>query len=184
MERVGLLEERAGQSDHFAALCHIIIGQQLSVASARAIRGRFEAHFGTQPSPAKVRELPEENVKPLGLSAAKARYLRSLAAHVEEGHLEITKLEALSEDEIRAEIVAVNGLGPWSADMFLMFHLNREDVLPVGDLGIREAMRRLYGLDARPTPAQMEDISQPWRPYRTLACRYLWAFLDLPKDAG
>lgn len=183
MERVGPLEERAGQGDHFAALCHIIIGQQLSVASARAIRGRFEAHFGAHPSPARVRELPEEEVKPLGLSAAKARYLRSLAVHVEEGHLEIGRLEMLSEDEIRAEIIAVNGLGPWSADMFLMFHLNRPDVLPVGDLGIREAIRRLYKLDARPTPPQMEEISQPWRPHRTLACRYLWAALDLPKEA-
>ncbi|BCM94013.1 DNA-3-methyladenine glycosylase [Abditibacteriota bacterium] len=182
VEQVGPLEERTGQGDHFAALCHIIIGQQLSVASAQAIRNRFEAHFGEQPSPAKVRALPEEEVKPLGLSGAKARYLRSLASHVEEGQLEITRLEAMSDDEIRTEIVAVNGLGPWSADMFLMFHLNREDVLPVGDLGIREAMRRLYQLDSRPGPAEMEKISQPWRPHRTLACRYLWASLDLAKE--
>ncbi len=181
MEQVGPLDERTGQGDHFMALCHIIIGQQLSVASARAIRNRFEAHFGTQPSPAQVRELPEEHVKPLGLSGAKARYLRNLAAHVEEGKLEITRLESLSNDEIRAEIVAVNGLGPWSADMFLMFHLNRPDVLPVGDLGIREAIRRLYQLEARPVAADMEKISQPWRPHRTLACRYLWASLELAK---
>lgn len=183
MERVGPLEERAGQGDHFAALCGIIIGQQLSVASARAIRGRFEAHFGANPSPKAVRELREQDVKPLGLSAAKARYLRSLAAHVDEGQLEITRLETLSDEEIRAEIVAVNGLGPWSADMFMMFHLNKPDVLPVGDLGIREGIRRLYGLDERPSAAEMERISQPWRPHRTLASRYLWASLELAKES-
>lgn len=181
VERVGPLEEREGKGDHFAALCHIIIGQQLSVASARAIRNRFETHFGATPSSTEVRELSEELAKTLGLSGAKARYLRSLAAHVEEGQLEITRLESFSNEEIHSEIVAVKGLGPWSADMFLMFHMNREDVLPVGDLGIREAMRRLYELEERPAPAEMERISGPWRPHRTLASRYLWAYLDLPK---
>lgn len=176
--RIGPLEEHAGGGDHFGALCDIIIGQQLSVASARAIKNRFRASFGVQPEPAKVRELSPETAKSLGLSASKARYLGNLARHIEDGQLAIAHLETLSDDEIRGEIVAVKGLGPWSADMFLMFHLNRPDVLPVGDLGIREAMRRLYELKSRPEPGEMERLSAPWRPHRTLASRYLWRFLD------
>lgn len=185
IERVGPLEDHAGGGDHFAALCHIIIGQQLSVASARAIRGRFEAHFGAVPSPTEVLKLSDESAKTLGLSGAKARYLRNLAQHISDGKLEIGRLESLSDEQIHEEIVAVKGLGPWSADMFLMFHLNRPDILPVGDLGIREAFRRLYELDERPTPAEMERLSAPWRPQRTLACRYLWRWLDSkPVESG
>ena len=96
--------------------------------------------------------------------------------------MQLAQLESLPDDEIRAEIVAVKGLGPWSADMFLMFHLQREDILPVGDLGIREAMRRLYELETRPEPPEMERLSAPWRPHRTLASRFLWRFLDGPKQ--
>ncbi len=183
IERVGPLEEQTGSGDHFAALCHIILGQQLSVASARAIRGRFEAHFGEKPDAAKVVQLSAEDARTLGLSGAKARYLRDLAEHICEGKLEIGRLELLSDDKIRQELVAVKGIGPWSVDMFLMFHLNKPDVLPVGDLGIREAFKRLYDLEERPDAAKMELLSAPWRPHRTLACRYLWRFLDLPASA-
>lgn len=176
--RIGPLEEHPGGGDHFGALCDIIIGQQLSVASARAIKNRFRAHFGALPEPAKVLEMNLETAKSLGLSAPKTRYLGNLARHIEDGQLAIAHLETLSDDEIRRKIVAVKGLGPWSADIFLMFHLNRPDVLPVGDLGIREAMRRLYKLESRPQPGEMERLSAPWRPHRTLASRYLWRFLD------
>ncbi len=176
--RIGPLEEHRGGGDHFGALCDIIIGQQLSVASARAIKNRFRAHFGQTPDPVLILEMSEDTAKSLGLSAPKARYLKNLAQHLKDGQLDIAHLATLSDDEIRREIVAVKGLGPWSADIFLMFHLIRPDVLPVGDLGIREAMRRLYELDARPEPAEMERLSAPWRPHRTLASRYLWRFLD------
>ncbi len=178
MARVGELEARSESGDHFAALCGIIIGQQLSVASARAIRARFDAHFGATPDPAKVLALSDELAKTLGLSGAKGRYLRNLSEHVADGRLELARLDALPDEAIRAEITAVKGLGPWSADMFLMFHLHREDVLPVGDLGIQEAMRRLYALPARPDAREMEAIAAPWRPHRTLACRFLWRALD------
>jgi DNA-3-methyladenine glycosylase II len=178
VERFGPLEERVAGGDHFAALCDIIIGQQLSVASARAIKNRFRAHFGEAPEPAKILEMTGEVAKSLGLSGQKARYLQNLAKHIEDGQLDMAHLETLSDDEIRADITAVKGLGPWSADIFLMFHLNRPDVLPVGDLGIREAIRQLYDLEARPEAGEMERISAPWRPYRTLASLYLWRFLD------
>ena len=179
IDRIGPLEPSCPIPEaHFSALCHIVIGQQLSVAVARAIRGRVEAHFGADFSPEKVLETPEDELKKLGLSNAKARTFHAIASHVQEGKLKIAELESLSNEEIAREIVEVKGLGPWSADMFLMFHLCREDVLPVGDLGIKEAMKRLYGLEKRPNPAEMETIAEPWKPHRTLASRYLWRALD------
>ena len=163
---------------HFSALCRIVVGQQLSVAVARAIWNRVEAHFGESFLPQAVLETSEEQLRKLGLSGAKTRTLGALATHIEAGKLRIENLESLSDEEIAREIVAVKGLGPWSSDMFLMFHLCREDVLPVGDLGIREAMKRLYNLETRPLPPKMEEIAAPWRPYRSMASRYLWRALD------
>ena len=178
-------EEPAANADaatphgHFVALCAIVAGQQLSTHVARAIRGRLNAHFGADFSPENVAATDHETLRGLGLSGAKARTLHALAQHIIAGHLQIDELEKLSDAEIAREIVAVKGLGPWSADMFLMFHLNRPDVLPVGDLGIREAARRLYDLDERPDAAKLGEIAEAWRPQRTLACRYLWRWLDV-----
>ena len=95
-----------------------------------------------------------------------------------DGELELDRLDSLSDDEVIAELIAVKGIGAWSAHMFLMFHLHRPDVLAVGDLGIRKAVMELYGLDELPAPAAIEAIAEPWRPYRTLACLYLWRSLD------
>jgi DNA-3-methyladenine glycosylase II len=106
------------------------------------------------------------------------RYLRSLAEHVLDGSLELDKLDALSDDDVIAELTAVKGIGTWSAHMFLMFHLERPDVVAVGDLGIRKAVQLAYGLDAPPDPARLTEIAEPWRPHRTLACIYLWRSLD------
>jgi DNA-3-methyladenine glycosylase II len=104
--------------------------------------------------------------------------LRSLAEHVIEGSLELEKLDELPDDQVIAELIAVKGLGVWTAHMFLMFHLQRPDVLAVGDLGIRRAIEIAYGLPELPDPATIERIAEPWRPHRTLACRYLWRSLD------
>ena len=178
IEKVGPLEARENSNEtHFAALCGIVIGQQLSTHVARAIRARFLAHFETL-TPDAVAQTDIETLRGLGLSGAKTRALGALAAHIMDGQLQIERLETLSDEEVAREIVAVKGLGPWSADMFLMFHLNRPDVLPVGDLGIREAARRLYHLDERPDAARLTQIAEQWRPQRTLACRYLWRWLD------
>lgn len=180
--RVGPLEEDNSRPEgHFTALCRIIVGQQLSVAVARAIWNRVETHFGPGCTPAAILKTEQETLRSLGLSGAKARYLQALAQHVEDGQLQIEKLESLPEEEITREVVAVKGLGPWSADMFLMFHLKKPDILPVGDLGIREAIKRLYSLEERPDAKKMEEIAEPWRPYRTLASRYLWRSLDTQK---
>ena len=187
VEHLGALDETPAPASsdaatagaHFVALCEIVAGQQLSTHVARAIRGRLEAHFGTEFSPEKVAATAHETLRGLGLSGAKARTLHALAAHIIAGNLQIEHLQNLSDGEIAREIVAVKGLGPWSADMFLMSHLNRPDVLPVGDLGIREAVRRLYALDERPNAAKLSAIAEVWRPQRTLACRYLWRWLDV-----
>lgn len=101
-----------------------------------------------------------------------------MAEHILDGSLELERLDALTDDEVIAELTAVKGIGTWSAHMFLMFHLNRPDVLAVGDLGVRRAMQLAYGLDELPDAAWMEATAEPWRPYRTLACRYLWRSLD------
>ncbi len=148
--------------------------------AARAIYGRLTARFeGRAPTPQEILDDdPEELRAAAGLSRAKVRFLRSLAQHVLTGELELERLDALGEEEVIAELTAVKGIGLWSAHMFLMFHLGRPDVLPVGDLGIRKAIQQAYGLQALPTPAEMEAIAEPWRPQRTLACRYLWRSLE------
>jgi DNA-3-methyladenine glycosylase II len=184
IDEAGLLgnarEGRAARDDHYGALVRAIVGQQLSVLAARAIYGRLIDRFGERPpTPAEIlADDPEELKAAAGLSRAKVSYLRSLAEHVISGELELTRLDELGDDDVIAELTAVKGLGMWSAQMFLMFQLGRPDVLPVGDLGIRRAIERAYGLDALPEAAAMEEIAEPWRPYRTLACRYLWRSLQ------
>jgi DNA-3-methyladenine glycosylase II len=176
----GLGDPRAGRpDDHYGALLRSIVGQQLSTSAARAIYTRLTDRYGGRtPTPVEVLEDdPEELRAAAGLSRAKVTFLRSLAEHVIDGELELERLDDLPDDEVIAELVAVKGLGVWSAHMFLMFHLQRPDVLPVGDLGIRRAMMLRYALPALPAPPEMEKIAGPWRPYRTLACRYLWRSL-------
>jgi DNA-3-methyladenine glycosylase II len=172
-------EGRPERSDHYGALVRAIVGQQLSVSAARAIYARLTARFqGRPPTPAEIlADDPEELRAAAGLSRAKVGFLRSLAEHVISGELELERMEELSDEQVTAELVAVKGLGVWSAHMFLMFHLERPDVLPVGDLGIRRAIQRAYGLQELPQAAEIERIAEPWRPHRTLACRYLWRSL-------
>jgi len=165
--------------DHYTALVRSIVGQQLSVKAASTIYGRLEEHFdGHAPTPEQILAADPEALRAVGMSRPKVGYLRSLAEHVLDGTIELDRLDELPEDEVMRELVAVKGLGEWTADMFLMFQLGRPDVLPVGDLGIRRAVERAYGLAAIPGPAELERIAEPWRPWRTLACRYLWESLD------
>jgi DNA-3-methyladenine glycosylase II len=177
-------EGRPAREDHYGALVRSIVNQQLSVRAGRAIYGRLTDRFGGRPpAPAEVlADDPEELRAAAGLSRAKVGFLRSLAEHVIDGSLELEKLDDLTDDQVIAELVAVKGLGVWTAHMFLMFHLERPDVLAVGDLGIRRAIELAYGLDQLPAPASIERIAEPWRPYRTLACRYLWRSLDNEPD--
>jgi DNA-3-methyladenine glycosylase II len=184
IDAVGKLpSSRAGRpapDDHYGALVRAIVGQQLSVFAARAIYGRLAERFGGRPpTPQEILDQePEELRAAVGLSRAKVGFLRSLAEHVLSGELELQRLDELSDEDVIAELVAVKGLGEWTSHMFLMFQLQRPDVLAVGDLGIRRAIERAYGLDALPHAAEIERLAEPWRPYRTLACRYLWRSLQ------
>jgi DNA-3-methyladenine glycosylase II len=173
-------EGRPGRAEHYGALVRAIVGQQLSVLAARAIYGRLLARFdGRPPTPAEIlADDPDELRAAAGLSRAKVSYLRSLAEHVLSGELELERLDELPDEQVIEELTAVKGIGEWSAHMFLMFQLERPDVLAVGDLGIRRAIERAYGLPGLPSTAEMERIAEPWRPYRTLACRYLWRSLQ------
>jgi DNA-3-methyladenine glycosylase II len=184
IERAGPLPDvRAGRperDDHYGALVRAIVGQQLSVLAARAIYGRLLERFGGRPpTPSQIlAEEPEGLRAAVGLSRAKVTFLRSLAEHVISGELELERLGELEDEAVIAELVAVKGIGEWSAHMFLMFHLERPDVLAVGDLGVRRAIERAYGLPGLPTPEEIEQIALPWRPHRSLACRYLWRSLQ------
>jgi DNA-3-methyladenine glycosylase II len=169
-------EERP--ADAYGALLRAIVGQQLSTKAARTIYRRVCDLFdGTTPSPERLLEASEEDLRACGLSGRKVEYIRDLAAHVLSGELELDRLGELGDEEVIEEIVAVRGLGQWTAEMFLIFHLERPDVLSGGDLGIRKAVQIEYGLEEMPPPQRVLEIGEPWRPHRSLASLYLWESL-------
>jgi DNA-3-methyladenine glycosylase II len=175
-------EERP--ADAYGALLRAIVGQQLSTKAARTIYGRILDLFeGSTPTPEQLLEADETALRAAGLSGRKVEYVRDLASHVLSGELELDRLGELSDEEAIEEIVAVRGLGVWTAEMFLLFHLERPDVLSGGDLGIRKAVQVEYGLDEMPAPARVLEIGEPWRPHRSLASLYLWESLaNAPAD--
>lgn len=186
IERIGdidlatRLERRSEErpADAYGALLRAIVGQQLSTKAARTIYLRVLDLFGGKPpAPEQLLDADEKALRGAGLSGRKVEYLRDLAAHVISGELELDRLDELSDEEAIAEIVAVRGLGQWTAEMFLLFHLERPDVLSGGDLGIRKAIQIEYGLAEMPTPQEVVDRGEPWRPHRSLASLYLWESL-------
>lgn len=165
-------------ADAYGALLRAIVGQQLSTKAARTIYLRVLDLFGgATPSPEQLLEAKEEDLRACGLSGRKTEYIRDLAAHVLSGELELDQLQELGDEEAIEEIVAVRGLGLWTAEMFLLFHLQRPDVLSGGDLGIRKAIQIEYGLEEMPAPKRVLEIGEPWRPHRSLASLYLWESL-------
>jgi DNA-3-methyladenine glycosylase II len=186
MERIGKIdlstrlrrrsEERP--ADAYGALLRAIVGQQLSTKAARTIYLRVLDLFGgATPSPQQLLDGREEDLRAAGLSGRKVEYIRDLAAHVLSGELELDRLDQLGDEEAIEEMVAVRGLGRWTAEMFLIFHLERPDVLSGGDLGIRKAIQTEYGLDEMPTPTEVTELGERWRPHRSLASLYLWESL-------
>jgi len=172
-------ESRERPSDVYAALLRAIAGQQLSVRAAEAIYRRLLERFGGRaPTPEEIlADDPDALRTAAGLSHAKTSALRSLAEHVLAGELQLARLEELPDEQVTRELVAVKGIGEWTAQMFLIFTLARPDVLPVGDLGIKHAFRRAYGLDEIPSKDAMIELAEPWRPYRTRGSEYLWRSL-------
>jgi DNA-3-methyladenine glycosylase II len=170
--------KRTPAVDAYGTLLRSVVGQQVSVKAAAAIHGRVLALFGGEtPAPALLLEADPQALRDAGLSWRKVEYVRDLAAHVVSGELELDRLGELSDEEVIAAITAVRGLGLWSAQVFCMFFLERPDILPAGDLGIRRAVENEYGLDAIPPPKEVERIGERWSPHRTLASIYLWETL-------
>jgi DNA-3-methyladenine glycosylase II len=174
-------EERP--TDAYGALLRGIVGQQLSTKAARTIYLRVLDLFGgTTPAPEQLLEAREEELRGAGLSGRKVEYVRDLADHVLAGELELERLPELPDEEVIEEIVAVRGLGRWTAEMFLLFHLERPDVLSGGDLGIRKAIQVEYGMEAMPSPRETVELAERWRPQRSLASIYLWESLAAVPD--
>lgn len=167
---------RVRRGTYFGNLARSIIGQQVSVAAAATIFGRFEA--ATDLEPARVLVLTPDGLRALGLSRAKAGYIQDLAGHFVQDAAVFDHLERLPDAEIVAELTQVKGIGVWTAQMFLMFTLGRLDVFAPDDIGLQRAIVRLYQLPALPSRSELEQFADRWRPYRTVACWHLWHSLD------
>ena len=171
-------DRRGSRPDAFVALARAIVGQQLSTKAARSIWTRVDETLGGEPSAATVAAAEAQDLRAAGLSNSKVAYLKALADHVASGELDLDRLSELADEDVIAALIEVKGIGRWTAEMFLIFHLGRPDVMSAGDLGIRRAIELAYGLEELPGPTDLERIAEPWRPHRTLACLYLWRSLD------
>jgi DNA-3-methyladenine glycosylase II len=183
IDRVGdcTLSQTLRTGDLLTSLVESIIYQQLSGKAAATIHRRVLQLYPQVPTAADILATPDELLRTAGLSRAKILYLKDLAAHVQAGLPTIAELETEDDETIIRTLTPIKGIGRWTAQMLLMFRLHRWDVLPVDDLGIRAAMRRYYGLSELPDRKTIERIAQPWKPYRTIACWYLWRSLELPR---
>jgi DNA-3-methyladenine glycosylase II len=178
--KLGHVTDRGGPAhDHYGALLRAIVGQQLSVSAARSIYARLTARYnGRTPTPRQLlRDDPEEMRAAAGLSRSKVVFLRDLAERVASKELVLEDLDDLPDEDVSAKLIEVKGIGQWTVDMFLIFHLGRPDVLPVGDLGIRRAAMLRYRLRKLPEPKRLITLARPWRPWRSVASWYLWASL-------
>jgi len=165
-------------ADPFKALTRAIVGQQLSAKAAATIFSRFEALFDAFPTPAQVLAVSDDRLRGVGLSTQKLGYLRDLCRRIVEGELPLDVLDRMDDEAVIERLTQVKGIGRWTAEMFLIFRLQRPDVLPVGDLGIVRAVQRAYKLRKAPSPDRLTRIGEAWRPYRSVACWYLWASLN------
>ncbi|HEY2627742.1 MAG TPA: DNA-3-methyladenine glycosylase [Usitatibacter sp.] len=171
----------ASRGDAFQTLARSIVGQQISTKAAASIWNRFAECAGTV-TPASVAALDHESMRACGLSNAKARYVHDLASHFASGSLKPRRWARMENEAIIEDLTRVKGIGRWSAEMFLMFHLMRPDLLPLGDLGIQRAMERHFNSGRALKKAKMHKIGERWAPYRSVASWYLWRSLELPAE--
>jgi DNA-3-methyladenine glycosylase II len=172
--------------ERFQALARAIIFQQLAGAAANAIYGRFVALFpGVEfPLPEQVLAKTDAELRSVGLSEKKALYIKDLATHIRDGKLNFDQFDQMTDDEIVAHLTQVKGIGKWTAEIFLMFHLGRPDVMPGDDLGVQNAVKRHYRMRQRPNRKRLLKHAERWRPYRTAAAWYLWRSLDIVLPDG
>ena len=180
---LGKIIKAAGDSilrprhDPFFSLSRSIVGQQISVKAAESVWQKMLGHMG-EITPATVAGENEDSLRECGLSRPKARYLLSLAEHFTDGSLHQEDWHQMDDEAVIERLVQVKGIGRWTAEMFLIFHLVRPDVLPVGDIGIQKAIANHFNGGIRPGPGEMVVIAEPWRPWRSVASWYLWRSLD------
>lgn len=173
------LGEARDRFDHFAMLARAIVFQQLSTKAATTIHNRLiESMPGRTMSPGSLAGLSDDQFRAAGISRQKAAYLKDLGLKVAAGAVPLDALDAMDDEEVIAALTQVKGIGRWTAEMFLIFRLQRPDVFPVGDLGIVNAIQKAYRLRKKPTPDRMRKLAEAWRPYRSVACWYLWRSLD------
>jgi len=174
------LGEARDRFDHFAMLVRAIVFQQLSTKAATTIHGRLLAATANGMTPAALAALTDGQLRTAGISKQKASYLRDLCEKVAAGVVPLDAVDTMADEEVIIALTQVKGIGRWTAEMFLIFRLQRPDVLPVGDLGLLTAIQKVYNLRKKPTPARMLKLGEAWRPYRSIACWYLWRSLDPP----
>jgi DNA-3-methyladenine glycosylase II len=178
IERVGPCRMEFGPPE-FHSLAEAIVYQQLNGKAAITIFKRFSALTGEPVTPQGILKLTDAQLRSVGLSKQKSSYLKDMSERAVRGDLDFSRLHEMTDDEVIKHLTQVKGVGVWTAHMFLMFTLRRPDVLPTGDYGIQAAMKRHYKKRKMPKPVQMEKIAKAWRPYRSVACWYLWRSLDV-----
>ncbi len=166
--------------NYYQILVRSIVSQQISTAAARTILGRLIDHLAPEKmTPDAMSKLSLQDFRGVGISQQKANYLIDLTDRVRRGELQLSRIQRHSDEHVVRELVQVKGIGVWTAHMFMIFALGRMDVLAVGDLGVRSAIQKRYGLAELPKPDEIEVIAQPWRPYASIACWYLWRSLEI-----
>ena len=174
-----LLPQPTTSHIYFSQLCREIIAQQLAGKAAHAIISRFKDSFPNKRiTPDKVLSLSEKDLRNVGMSWAKARYIRDLAQKTKDKKVRLNKLHLLEDDLVIDELIKVKGIGNWTAEMFLIFTLGREDVFSHGDLGLRKAIQKLYGFKDKPNEKQINKIVNKWSPYKSYGCLALWDSID------
>lgn len=161
----------------YESLVEAIITQQLSGKAAQSISNRFKSLYKRYPKPSDVLNTPNSKLRKAGLSKMKVTYIKDLSRRIESKELRLRTFHEMSDDQIVSELTKVKGIGRWTAEMFLIFSLGRNDVLPVGDLGLKKGVQKMYSLSELPNERQIEEIAEKWRPYRTIATWYLWKSL-------
>jgi DNA-3-methyladenine glycosylase II len=166
------------RNHHFASLVEAIISQQLAGAAADAILQRFKKLYPTFPKPAQILQTRNSELRSVGLSKMKIEYLKDLARKIEDGEIVIKSLSKMNDEEVITHLTRVKGIGRWTAEMFLIFSLGRQDIFPVGDLGLRKGVQKAFSLPEMPKPKEVEKIGVRWKPYRSVATWYLWKSLQ------
>jgi DNA-3-methyladenine glycosylase II len=166
------------RNHHFSVLVESIISQQLATGAAEAIFKRFKDLYPKFPTASEILSTRKSKLRLVGLSGMKIEYLKDLARHIEQGRLDMKSLGKMSDEDVIVSLTQVKGIGRWTAEMFLIFSLGRQDVFPADDLGLRKGVQRVFSLPDIPKPKEVEKIGQRWKPYRTIVTWYLWKSLQ------